>query len=76
MSLASVEAFYLRLDRDKVLREEALSLKRHTDSQEELMERFAQLGAREGYEFTLQDLVTHLYRTAEPAASDAAPDTP
>ncbi|MBO5724303.1 MAG: Nif11-like leader peptide family natural product precursor [Lentisphaeria bacterium] len=67
MSIENVAAFYLKLEKDPLLRAKAMDLKNHYPAQEELIGAFLRLAQEEGFSFTAQELAAYIYEkgTAE-----------
>ena len=64
MSIANVKEFYLHLERNPRIQQEALLLQHQYAGQEEVINAFILLAQREGFPFTLEEFIQVMYENA------------
>ncbi len=65
MSIVNIKNFYQYLEKHPAIQKEALALQEKYPEQEQCIEAFLQLAAREGFNFTLEEFIRFMYLNAK-----------
>lgn len=65
MSKENVKMFYMELERNRELYEEAISFQEKFTEQEEVIEVFLELARRNGYPFEAEELAAYIFENGQ-----------